>query len=220
MNLIIYGLGDLGRLMRYYFESDSSYKVVAYCADAKWIEHDVLDGLPVIPFETIETAYPADKYDLFVAAGYKNMRARKKMFLAAENKGYVLANFISSNVKYDTSNTIGKNVVILSNVVLEPFAEIGSNTIVNSNAIICHHAKIEAHCFIAARALVGGFTQVQESSFIGFSATVLQKLVLSRETLVGAGSVLTQNTNECTSYVGVPAKEKSTHHSEGICILD
>jgi len=220
MNLIIYGMGDLGRLMRHYFDSDSSYTVVAFCGDKKWITEETLDGLPVVPFEDIEQIYPIREYAIFVAAGYRNMRARKQMFFSAEKKGYEFASFISSNAKYDSSNKIGKNVVLLSNVILEPFAEVSSNTIVNSGAIVCHHAKIESHCFIAARALVGGFTQIGENSFIGFSATVLQKLTLANETLIAASSLVTKNTDESTSYLGTPAKLKSTHAKDGICILD
>lgn len=220
MNLIIYGMGDLGRLMRHYFDSDSPYTAVAFCGDKKWITEETLDGLPVVPFEDIEQTYPINEHAIFVAAGYRNMRARKQMFFSAEKKGYEFASFISSNAKHDSSNKIGKNVALLSNVILEPFAEVLSNTIVNSGAIVCHHAKIESHCFIAARALVGGFTQIGENSFIGFSATVLQKLTLANETLIAASSLVTKNTDESTSYLGIPAKFKSTHAKGGICILD
>jgi carbonic anhydrase/acetyltransferase-like protein (isoleucine patch superfamily) len=142
------------------------------------------------------------------------------MYLKAKNKNYEFVSYISSSAKTYETNSIGNNVVILAGVILEPFAVIGSNVFLNTGVIVCHHAKIYDHCFLAARSMVGGFTEVLENSFIGFSATILQKLVLARETLLGAGAVLAQNTCEHSKYIGVPAIQSGTHEATGICILD
>ena len=42
--LIIYGLGDFAKTMRYYFAKDTDYTVVAFCADKNYINQDELDG--------------------------------------------------------------------------------------------------------------------------------------------------------------------------------
>ena len=86
--------------------------------------------------------------------------------------------------------------------------------------MICHHSSIERDCFIAAKSIIGGFSVIQESSFIGFNATVLQKLTVAKETLVGANSLVASNTEQSAMYLGLPAKKVSEHHTSGIEILD
>lgn len=69
-NIFIYGIGDFARLMLHYFTTDSSYQVVGFCADQKYITCDKFCELPVVPLEEIDLIYPFDKYQVFIAIGY------------------------------------------------------------------------------------------------------------------------------------------------------
>lgn len=221
MKLVIYGNSDFAELMTYYFSSDSEYEIAGYCVDRAFIHDTVFLGKPLVPFEEVETVFPPSEYDMFVAVGYKSMRLRKALFEKTKAKGYRHANYISSAAHIDDSNVIGVNNAILHRAVLEPFAKIGDNNIINTSVIVCHHSNITDHCFIAAKASVGGYSVVGENSFLGFGSTVLQKLSLAQETLVGAQALLTCSTEPFSTYVGVPAKKTvKSHEAEGIKIID
>ena len=157
---------------------------------------------------------------MFVAVGYKHMRARRQMFIKAKDLGYTLATYISSKAHIDASNQIGENCMLLHGAILEPFAQVQDNCFINTATVICHHAKIQSHCFIAAKALVGGFTKIGSNSFLGFQSTVVQKLSLSSETLLAANSLLLKNSKKSTMYAGSPAKIISEHTDSGIQISD
>jgi len=216
--LIIYGLGDFANLVKHYFLTDSEYEVVAYCADRDYVKHDSEDGLPVIPFDEVAAHYPPEDFEMFVAVGYSNMRARKRMFTRAVEEGYRFANFIHSTAFVDPTVSVGVNTLILPGSVIEPFAEIGDNNIIWSCVVISHNATVQDHCFLASKSLVGGYSEVGENSFLGFAATVVQNVRVGRETLVGANSLITGDTQPHSKMIGAPACSVASHADTGIKI--
>lgn len=211
MNIIIYGNGDFAKQMHYYFEHDSKYTVIAFCADEAYIHTPILNDLPVCPFETIDTLYPATRYKMFVAVGYSSMRARVSMYEKAKLKNYCCVNYISSSAIIDKNSSIGDNNAILSNVVIEPLVKIGDNNIVWSSAVICHNVCLKNHSFLAAQVLVGGFSKVGNNCFLGFNSTVSDNIELASETLVAAKSLILEDTIKQSKYMGVKAKKISSH---------
>ena len=219
MNLILYGDSNYAELVKYYFESDSDYRVVAFCVDRAYKTKDEFCGLPVVAFEEIETIYSPKTHHLFAAIGYKSMRVRQALFEKANATAFTLASYVSPKAITDESNQIGRNCMILPGAILEPFVTIESNCFINTGSTICHHSKIKAHCFLAARSLVGGYCEVGENSFLGFQSTVIQQRVLARETLVAANSLLMENSEACTMYAGSPARAIKSHLDTGIQIV-
>lgn len=216
--LIIYGLGDFAKMMRFYLERDTEYRVEAYCADRLFINNNVFDGLPVVAFEEVQNVYPSDNFKMFVVAGYANMRARKVMYVNAYNKNYKFANYISPLANIDASTILGVNNVVLQGAQIEPFSTIGDNNIIWSSVNICHDSTIGDHCFFASQSLVGGFSTVGDNCFVGFNATVIQHVILADETLVGAKSLILNNTKPYSKNIGTPSQCVSFHSEEGIII--
>ncbi len=219
MNLIIYGDSNYAELIKYYFESDSDYKVVGFCVDRAYKTRDEFCNLPVVSFEEVENHFPIETHHIFAAIGYKSMRTRRMLFEKMSLKKYTIASYISSRAIIDDSNEIGHNCTILPGAILEPFVKIDSNCFINTGVVICHHSKIQAHCFLAAGSLIGGYVVIEECSFVGFRATVIQQLQLAPETLIAANSTLLKNTEESTMYAGTPAKAIKTHLERGIEII-
>ena len=48
---IIFGTGDLAKLIQKYLTRDSTHEVVAFTCHQEFITEKNIDGLPVIPFE-------------------------------------------------------------------------------------------------------------------------------------------------------------------------
>ena len=219
MDLILYGDSNYAELLKYYFESDTEYRVVAFCVDRAYRKKDEIDGLPVVAFEELERLYDPQNHHLFAAIGYKSMRVKKALYEKAAATAFPLASYISPKAIVDRSNQIGENCMVLPGAILEPFASLEANCFVNTGSTICHHSRIEAHSFLAARSLVGGYSVVGENSFLGFQSTVLQQLHLAPETLVAANSLLMQDSEISTMYAGTPARAIKSHAESGIQIL-
>jgi len=218
MDLILYGDSNYAELVKYYFESDTEYRVVAFCVDRAFRQREEIGGLPVVAFEELVSLYDPRKYSLFAAIGYKSMRVKKALYEKAAATPFPIASYISPKAIVDASNTIGENCMVLPGAILEPFANLEENCFINTGSTVCHHSKIRAHSFLAARSLVGGYSEVGENSFLGFQSTVLQQLVLAPETLVAANSLLMHNSEISTMYAGSPARAVKRHAETGIQI--
>ena len=217
--LILYGDSSFAQMIAHYFQSDSDYEVVAFCVDSAYKTKDTLDGLPVCTLESIEEHFSPKEHFIFAAIGYKSVRTHKVLFEKIAALSFPIASYISSQAMVDSTCKIGENCLILAGVILEPNTTIEANCYINSGAIVCHHSRVKAHSILAAGSLIGGYTTIGESSLMGFKATVAELLEVADETLLGAGSLLLDNTKAHTMYVGTPAKAMRTHSDTGILIV-
>ena len=218
-DLIIYGDSSFARMIAHYFNTDSSYRVIAYCVDEAYRKQEEMDGLPVVALERITEHFSPKTCAVFAAIGYKSVRTHKVLFEKLRGYGFPMVSYISGRAHVDVSSRVGVNCLVLPGVVLEPESVVEDNCYVNSGAIVCHHSRIKAHSVLAAGSVIGGYTTVGESSLIGFNATVAELLELGEETLLGAGSLLLENTQKHTMYVGTPAKAVRGHRKNGIMII-
>ncbi|MCH9631817.1 MAG: putative acetyltransferase EpsM [Chlamydiae bacterium] len=214
--LVIFGVGDMARLSNQYF-LNSSHKTVAFSTDKEFYIRS-FEGLPVILADELTVTKWANPMELFIAVGYKNMRARVSLFERFKQKKVSFATYISPDACLHESVEVGDNCFIMPGVVIEAGVKIGDNNIIWSNATICHNTQIGSHNFIAANTTIGGYVNIEDNCFFGFSSVVLQNLNVQSEVLVGANSVLTTSAFSHQKYLGQPAKIKGNHALNGICV--
>jgi len=218
-SIVIYGAGHFAKIIRLYLDRVEGQKVVAFCADEYFLKGSVLfDGLPLIAFEKIEREYPPSVFYMFTAIGYSNMRARAEMYKKSKSKGYSLISYVDSSAEIDETVSMGENNVVLMNSVIEPFACLGNNNILWSSVTISHDVKIADNCFFASQSLLGGHCIVEDNCFIGFNATCVQNVVLMKESVVGAKSLVLSDTIEYSKNIGVPSRVTSCHQEEGAVV--
>jgi UDP-N-acetylbacillosamine N-acetyltransferase len=217
MKVIIFGTGDLANQLYHYLHTDSSYDVDSFCVSRAYYRQSEFLGKPVRIWEEAVEQLSRDEYRFILALGYKQLRARKAMFEEIRAHGFSLINFIHSTARV-YGKVVGEGNIILANVTLEPFSTVDSNNIIWTNSLICHDSVIGAHNFIAAGSIIGGHAQVLSNNFIGFDATVIQHVKVSEEVLLGAKSLLLQQPESHSVYVGVPARKIKEHKNTGVCI--
>jgi sugar O-acyltransferase (sialic acid O-acetyltransferase NeuD family) len=193
-DLVIFGAGDLARLVRYYFETDGGYRVVAFSIDGEQTESS-FHGLPLIPFDQLEEVHPPHAVEMFVAVGYRRVnRGRAEVYDRARRAGYRLATYVSPLAMVSPSATIGDNCFLFEGVIVQPFVEVGSDTIMWSGAVVAHDSIIGNHCFLAPRASISGNVRVGDFCFVGNNATVRDGVELAESTVVGAGALAMSST--------------------------
>lgn len=207
--LIIFGAGPIAQLAHFYFSNDSTYNVVAFTVDSKYLNDSHFCGLPVIPFEQIAATYPPEEYDFFVAVSYSKLNLiRKEKFLAAQLLGYKLVSFISSRATVLNDGRIGANCFILEDNTIQPFVSIGDNVTMWSGNHIGHHSVIGSHTFISSHVVVAGGVTIGEQCFLGVNATLRDHLTIGDRCVIGAGALLLVDAAAEGVYLG-PATERS-----------
>lgn len=206
--VIIFGLLDTAELAHYYLENDSEHEVVAFTVSKEYIDKNEFKGLPVVPFEDIETIYPPDQYHLFAPMTAKQMnQLREKIYLEGKSKGYKYISYISSKATV-FDNEIGENCFILEDNTIQPFTKIGNNVVLWSGNHIGHHGEIKDHVFFTSHVVMSGHCIIESYCFFGVNATIRDYTHLAKGTLLAMGASLTkQKTDEWGVYVGNPAKK-------------
>ncbi len=124
--------------------------------------------------------------------------------------------------------TIGDNTKIGAFVEVQKNASVGSNCKISSHTFICEGVKIEDDVFVGhgvtfvndsyPRATVAGGglqteadwtvepTLVKKGASIGSGSTILSKVTIGENAIVGAGSVVTKDVPPGTIVAGNPAK--------------
>lgn len=200
--LIIFGIGNLGELAKFYFDNDSDFETVAFTLDEKYIKEKTFSGLPVYSFSNLENYFNTDDYYLFIAIGYSKMnKIREEKYNQALEKGYKLATYISSKATIFKNNTIGSNCFILEDNTIQPFVKIGNNVILWSGNHIGHHSSIKDNCFITSQVVISGGVEVSENCFIGVNSTIRDKVNIGSFSIIGAGSIILKNVEPFGLYV-------------------
>lgn len=206
--IVIFGTGELAQLAHYYFTNDSLHAVVAFTVDDDFLSEETFMGLPVVGFGDLEQQYPPDNYELFVAIGYSRLNQdRAEKCREAKARAYQLSTYISSRSICYPDLEIGENCLIMEGNVIQPFVTIGDNVIIWSGSLISHHVDIGSNCFIAAKVAISGKVKIEPFCFVGVNATLRENITLARNTIIGAGALVLQSTEENQSYLGSASKK-------------
>jgi len=211
-NIVIFGFMDFAQLAKFYFENDPAYrniyKVVAFTVNEKYIpKNKTFEGLPIVPFESINQSHPPNFYKMFVPMTGKSMNTiREKIYNECKFKGYQLVSYISSWATILTKD-IGENCFILEDNTIQPFVKIGNNCVFWSGNHIGHHSVINDHNFFTSHVVLSGHCVVHSHCWFGVNSTIRNGAIIAKGTLVAMSASLTKNTEEGGVYMGVPAKK-------------
>ena len=204
--LVLIGAGEFAQIACEYFEHDSDYDVVAFSVEREYLAQTTLADRPVVAYETLEAHYPPTDVDLFVAIPASQLnRLRTRLYLDAKRKGYRFATYVSSRAFVWRNAELGENTFIFEGNVVQPFVRIGNNCILWSGNHVGHRTVVRDNVFIASHAVISGYCEIGEHSFIGVNATFNDNVKVAQDNVIGAGALVTRNTEPGRIYVGSPA---------------
>ena len=203
--VIIFGNSLFAELYYDCLTHDSPYEVAAFTVDRKYMTSERLFGLPVVPFEDIETIFPPSHYTMIISVSFQKVnRLREEKYLQAKAKGYELISYTSSKATTWRGLVTGDNCTIGTNSCVEPFARIGNNVTVTNSVIIGHHVVLNDHSFVAPGAVILGGVTVGSHCLIGANATIKEGVTIAPECIIGTGVSITKNTQERGVYFNQP----------------
>ena len=206
--VVVFGVLDTAELAHYYLTNDSQYEVVAFTVNKQYIKQETFHGLPVVPFEELESYYPPSEFLFFAPmTGLKMNTLRKKIYEEGKSKGYEYITYVSSKATV-CDNKIGENCFILEDNTLQPFTEIGNNVVMWSGNHIGHHGKIEDHVFFTSHVVLSGHCYVKERAWFGVNSTIRDFVTIGEGSLIAMGSMITKSTEDNGFYLGSPAKKQ------------
>jgi sugar O-acyltransferase (sialic acid O-acetyltransferase NeuD family) len=215
--VVIFGTGNVARLVHFFLTNDSDFKVAAFTINSAYIKESNYLGLAVTGFESIVETHPPDKYDMFVAIGAQDRNeVRERVYNEVKAKGYKLISYISSKAEYWPDLKFGENVFIIQASSIEPFVEIGNNVALIGTRV-GQNVKIEDNCFIST-ATIGSDVCVGQNAFIGINALINPYIKVGTKSIIGAGSIIVKEVEDYAVYTA-PAARKSDVDSRRLRIM-
>jgi sugar O-acyltransferase (sialic acid O-acetyltransferase NeuD family) len=207
--VIIFGVKDFAELAHFYLTHDSEHEVVAFSVNQEYVpEEAIFHGLPILPFEDIETKLAPSEYHFFAPMSPQKMnRLRESIYNQIKAKGYQFVNYISSKATVFPGQIIGDNCFILEDNTIQPYTSIGNNVIMWSGNHIGHHSVIKDHVMFTSHVVLSGHCIVESHCFFGVNSTLKDGLTIAEGTFLAMGGVLTKNTEAWSVYKGNPVEK-------------
>lgn len=201
--VVIFGTGSFAEVVHFYLTHDSPFEVVGFTASRDAIEAETWHDLPVVPYEEVETRYPPEAHQMFVAVGYADRnKVREQFYHDARAKGYTLISYLCSKTTHWDDTKIGDNCFIFEDVTIQPYVTIGNNVVMWSGNHIGHHSRIGDHCFITSHVVVSGHVTIGQRCFLGVNATLRDSLTVADDCVIGAGALVMKDTQPGDVYAG------------------
>ena len=83
--VVIFGIQDFASLAHFYLKEDSPHQVVGFTVTQEYMpSEEAFEGLPVVPFEQLETHYPPQEYAFFAPMSHRKMnKLRETIYIMA-----------------------------------------------------------------------------------------------------------------------------------------
>lgn len=216
-NAIIFGNTSFSTMIKYYITKYTNINIVAFCVNQAYIKEAYLDGIPVVSFETIESYYPPDKFDFFIAVGNNSMNiVRENIYNSLLEKGYKILNFIHPSVVIESAS-IGQGNIILEGVSIGYHVKIGNGNIIWNNVTLSHEDSIGNFNYIAPSSTLAGRVTVKSNCFLGLNCTIKNDVTISNYTLVGAGCYINKSTLEKDIFISTSTLHLENKNSIDFC---
>ena len=206
-DIVIYGDSSFSERMAFFVTFEQQGNIVAYTNKRDFITRESINGVPVIPYDELDSRIDKSNVEVLIAIGYTKMNYyREEIYKDLKKKGYKVATFISMNSILYT-NSIGEGTIILPDVYVGPNVKHGVCKYLAASVKISHDSIIGDYNFLSTNVVMGGYANIENSCFIGLNATIRHDITLASKTFIGSGGNLLCSTEENCIYVGNPAKK-------------
>lgn len=133
---------------------------------------------------------------------------RNNVFLQVSSLApdFKFVNAIHPSVIIGNNVVLGKGIVAMAGCVFNPKSIIGDFTFFATGAQVEHDCVISDFASISAGSITGGYVKLGKHSALTLGVTVLDRLEIGENTVVGAGSLVIKSLPDNVLAYGNPAK--------------
>jgi len=119
---------------------------------------------------------------------------------------FKFVNAIHPSVIIGNNVNIGQGVVAMAGCIFNPRATIGDFTFYATGAQVEHDCVVEDFASISAGSVTGGYVKIGKHSAITLGVTIMDRLEIGENTVVGSGSLVTKSLPSNVLAYGNPAR--------------
>jgi sugar O-acyltransferase (sialic acid O-acetyltransferase NeuD family) len=135
-----------------------------------------------------------------------NFNARMRVHNEFEKIGYSPISIISDDADISNSASVDTGSIIFPDCRINAQARIGKCVTIYTGSLIEHDCVISDNVEISPRCVLAGGVEIGEKAFIGINATILPFVKVGKNSVIGAGAVVTKDIDDNVIVVGNPAR--------------
>jgi len=210
IRIIIFGTGGFGREVLTTLNDcnkvSKKYKVVGFVDDDKSLWGKKIENLPVLGGINWFSKKEAKNVQCVVTIS--DCGVRQKIVNKLEKFGVKFATIIHPTVIYSKSVTIDEGTIIQAGCIFTITTRIGKHVHINIDSTIGHDCEIGDYVTINPGSHINGNNIIEIGAFVGTGTVTKQDIHIGKWSVVGAGTVLINDVQNKSTYVGVPGKLK------------
>lgn len=212
MRVVIYGAGNVGKMVAYILSYRDDIQVVAMVDDAPDMWGKEVRGVPVIGGRDKLPALLADGVTGAICAIGDN-KARGRLSGALAQAGFEIINAVHPTAHISKDVRMGRGDIVGAGVTLYVDPVIGNNVYLDAGAIVSHDTVIGDNALISTGAVIGARIDIGRNVLVGLGASVMTpkwgqgvRLRVGDNAVIGIGAVVIHDVPDNAVVVGVPAK--------------
>lgn len=174
-----------------------------YIAPGCWIGHDVIIGNnstimtgTIINHSVIGEHFYANEYAVIGSNGFTMAKDDNGDIIRIPSLGnVVIGNHVEIGVHDNISRGSAGDTILEDNVKLD------------ANVYIGHDAVLGRNVEVTAGAIVGGFDMIKEDVFLGLNATLRNRILVGKGSVIGMGAVILKDVEKSETIVGNPGRK-------------
>lgn len=212
MRVVLYGAGNVGKMVAYILSYREDIQVVAMVDDNREMWGKEVRGVPVVGGADKLPALLADGVTGAICAiGDNKARGRLSELLA--QMGFAIINAIHPTAHISTDVRMGTGNIVAAGVTLYVDPVIGNNVYFDAGAVVSHDTIVGDNSLISAGVTIGARIDIGRNVLVGLGASVMTpkwgqgaRLRVGDNAVIGIGAVVIDDVPDNAVVVGVPAK--------------
>lgn len=210
--IVIIGAGDFGKEIAWLIEDinikENKYSIIGYVDDNPETIGKELNGYKVIGDINYLNEISKTK-DIYAVISVQSSRIKKKIVDKLPNVKW--ETLIHPNALVTRTVEIGEGSVITAGNIISNNVSIGKHCLLNLSCTVGHDNIIEDFVGVMPGCNFSGFTTLKEGCYIGTGVKIIPSKTIGRDSIIGAGAVVTKDIPDNCTAVGSPAKPIKFH---------
>lgn len=130
---------------------------------------------------------------------------RSQIIEKLNKDGIEVLSYVDPSTVFGGDNRLGIGTIIFPNCYLGYKSDTQVGSVIQPGTLIEHHSVVGNFVNINPRLTTGGFVKIEDFAQINISVEIVNRIVIGRSTVIGAGSLVLENCDPRSLYYGRPA---------------
>lgn len=211
--IVIVGAGGFGREVKFLIdrinEQNKTYELLGFYDDAEDLKENI-NGLPLLG--NIDELLKR-KDSVAVALGIGIPVVKQTIIEKLKNKNFNFPILIDPNAIIGKDDVIiGQGTIICAGNIITSNIKIGDFVTLNLSCTTGHDTEIKSFSSFMPSVNISGDVLIDSAVYVGTGAKIINQLNIGKNTIVGAGAVVSKSLPDNCTAVGIPAKPIKFHN--------